>query len=124
MTEPVSIASVAGAKYGATIAGLVIGTAARYGLALSEKRKLTWRGVLADFLLLGILGLIAIAISDAAARIAGVSIGTDFRVLIGSLSAVSSDRLVRLARDYFLKRVSDELAAGARTRSIVPVGRW
>ncbi|GAA3254451.1 hypothetical protein GCM10020258_12210 [Sphingomonas yabuuchiae] len=63
----------------------------------------------ADLLLLGMLGLLAIAISDAAARIIGVSVGTDYRVLIGSLAAVSSDRLVRLARDHFLKRVDAEL---------------
>lgn len=113
MAEPVSIFGAASAKYGATVAGLAIGTAARYGLALSEGRKLTWRGVLADLLLLGMLGLLAIAISDAAARVVGISVGTDYRVLIGSLSAVCSDRLVRLARDHFFKRVSDELAAGA-----------
>ena len=109
MSEPINFFGLAGAKYGPTIAGMAIGTAAKYGLALSEGRRLTWRGVVADLLLLGMLGLLAIAISDAAARIIGVSVGTDYRVLIGSLAAVSSDRLVRLARDHFLKRVDAEL---------------
>ncbi|MGO1303186.1 MAG: hypothetical protein ACTMKV_00210 [Sphingomonas parapaucimobilis] len=109
-----SIASVAGAKYGATIAGLAIGTAARYGLALSEGRTLTWRGVLADLLLLGMLGLLAIAISDGAARAVGVTVGTDYRVLVGSLAAVCSDRLVRLVREHFMKRVSEELHTGEK----------
>jgi len=112
VTEPVSsIAGIAGAKYGPTIAGLAIGTAAKYSLALTEGRKLTWRGVLADVLLLGMLGLLAIAISDGAARIVGVTVGTDYRVLIGSLAAVCSDRLVRLARDRFFKRVAEEIGA-------------
>ncbi|MEJ8630581.1 hypothetical protein P0F65_13425 [Sphingomonas sp. I4] len=112
MAEPASIFGAAGAKYGATIIGLGIGTAARYGLALSEGRQLTWRGMLADLLLLGILGLLAIAISDGAARIVGVTVGTDYRVLVGSLAAVCSDRLVRLVREHFMKRVSDELHTG------------
>ncbi|KQO51417.1 hypothetical protein [Sphingomonas sp. Leaf257] len=109
MSEPINFFGLAGAKYGPTIAGMVIGTAAKYGLAVTEGRRLSWRSVFADLLLLGMLGLLAIAISDAAARIIGVSVGTDYRVLIGSLAAVSSDRLVRLARDHFLKRVDAEL---------------
>ncbi len=110
MTDPVTWAGTAGAKYGPTIAGLAIGTAAKYGLAINEGRPLTWRGVLADLLLLGILGLIAVAISEFAAHLTHTPVGTDFRVLIGSLAAVSSDRLVRLARDRFVERVGAKLA--------------
>lgn len=113
MPDPFSWAGVVSAKYGPTIAGLAIGTAAKYGLALNEGRPLTWRGVLADLLLLGILGLLAIAISELVAQVTRTPIGTDFRVLIGSLAAVSSDRLVRLARDRFVDRVGANLAAAA-----------
>lgn len=111
MSEPLTWAGAALTKYGPTVAGLAIGTAAKYGLALNEGRPLTWRGVLADLLLLGILGLLAIAISELVAQVTRTPIGTDFRVLIGSLAAVSSDRLVRLARDRFIDRVGANLTA-------------
>ena len=109
MADPVGWGPALTARYGPTIAGLIIGTAAKYGLTLTEGRKLTWRGVIADMLLLGMLGLIAIAITD------WFSLTGNARVLAGALAAVSSDRLVRLARDRFLRRIDGDLAPAIRS---------
>lgn len=107
--------------YGPTSAGLAIGTAAKYGLTINEGRPLSWRGVLADLLLLGMLGLLAIAIAD------WLALTGNARVLAGALAAVSSDRLVRLARDRFMRRVEVETSAlgdAARAAEVtkVPAG--
>jgi hypothetical protein len=124
--EPLSTLGALGAKYGTTAIGLVLGTAAKYGLTLTEGKRLTWKGVAADLLLLGILGFIAIFIGDIAGRIFGMTVSGDVRVLTGSLAAVSSDRLVRLVREYFLKRTESELARGIKaspaTSADVPAG--
>ena len=126
MADPVSWAGAAGVKYGPTAAGLLIGTAAKYGLTLSEGKRPTWKGVVADLLLLGMLGLIAIAISDAASRVVGLTVSGEMRVLVGSLAAVSSDRLVRLVRDRFMKKVETEidatLKASPATLAEIPAG--
>ncbi|UAK25695.1 hypothetical protein [Sphingomonas nostoxanthinifaciens] len=53
----------AAGRYGAIGAGLMIATAARYGLALGEGRRLSWRAMLGDALLLGLVGLFAVIIS-------------------------------------------------------------
>lgn len=104
----------------AILAGLAIGTAAKYGLTLTEGRKLSWRGVLADMLLLGMLGLLAIIIADSC-QLAG-----NARVLAGALSAVSSDRLIRLLRDRFLRKIETDIGtsvgASPSTAAIVPAG--
>lgn len=104
----------------AILAGLAIGTAAKYGLTLTEGRKLSWRGVVADMLLLGMLGLLAIIIADAC-QLAG-----NARVLAGALSAVSSDRLIRLARDRFLRKIESDIGTSASasqsTAVMVPAG--
>lgn len=126
MAEPVSWTAVLAAKYGPTGIGLVIGTAAKYGLTLSEGKPLSVRGIAGDLLLLGILGFIAIFIGDVAGRIFGLEVSNDIRVLTGSLAAVSSDRLVRLAREYFLRRTESELArtlqASSGTSAEIPAG--
>ena len=109
MADPVTWADAIAVKYGPTVAGLLLGTAAKYGLTLSEGQRPTWTAIAADLLLLGMLGLLAIAISDAASRVVGLTVSSDVRVLIGSLAAVSSDRLVRLARDRFMKKVEAQL---------------
>ena len=96
-------AQEAAARYGAVAIGLAIGTAARYGLALGDGKRLTWRGILADLLLLGILGLLAVIASDWA------GLTGNAKVLAGALAAVSSDRLVRLVRDRFEKAATDRL---------------
>ena len=108
MVDPLTWLSAMSAKYGPTLAGLMIGTAAKYGLTLTEGGKLTWKGALADILLLGMLGLLAIAIGDA------LGLTGNYKVLAGALAAVSSDRLVRLARDRFMKRAGVELDAALR----------
>ena len=111
MADPVGWGSALTTRYGPTMAGLIIGTAAKYGLTLTEGRKLTWRGVIADLLLLGMLGLIAIAITE------WFALTGNARVLAGALAAVSSDRLVRLARDRFLRRLDGDGELGSAIRS-------
>lgn len=111
-------ADAAAARYGAIGAGLLIGTAAKYGLTLSEGRPLSWRGVVADLLLLCMLGLLAITIAD------WLALRGDARVLTGALAAVSSDRLVRLARDRFMRRIesgADHLAGVSHAGEIIRV---
>lgn len=96
------------ARYGAITAGLLIGVAARYGLTLSEGQRLTAKSVIADMLLLGMLGVIAIAIAD------WLALTGNARVLVGALAGASGERLVRLARTAFLKRISSDLDPAAR----------
>lgn len=105
MADPLSWGAALTAKYGPTVAGLIIGSAAKYGLTLTEGRPLTWRGLLADALLLGMLGLLAILIADT------FNLAGNARVLTGALAAVSSDRLVRLARDRFVRRIESDTNA-------------
>jgi len=105
MADPVGALSDWIARNAPIIVGLGIGTAAKYGLTLSEGRKLNLRSILADMLLLGMLGLLAVTIAD------WCNLTGNARVLVGALSAVSSDRLVRLARDRFVKKVESDLGA-------------
>jgi hypothetical protein len=90
------------AKYGPIAAGLVIGTMAKYGLTLSEGQTVTLRGVLADLLMQGVLGLVAIAVSDL------LGLTGNARVFVGALAALNSARLVSWARDTFFKRVQQQ----------------
>ncbi len=57
MSDPLSWGSGLIDRYGATIVGLTIGTAAKYGMMLSEGRRPRPSGLLADILLFGMLGL-------------------------------------------------------------------
>lgn len=120
MADPVEALAAVASKYGPTAIGLTIGTAAKYGLTLTEGRKLTWRGVIADMLLLGMLGLIAILIAD------WFNLAGNARVLAGALAAVSSDRLVRLVREGFMRRVSlgidEALTPSSPAVASVPAG--
>ncbi|WP_380873586.1 hypothetical protein [Sphingomonas sp. DBB INV C78] len=90
------------AKYGAILLGVVIGTSAKYGLTLVEGRKVTTRMIVADALLIGMVVLVArtvvvrLGLSDADAA------------MIAALFAVSSDRVIRLIRERFLRRVDAE----------------
>lgn len=91
-------------KYGAIVGGLAIGTAAKYGLALTDGKRLTLKGAVADLLLLGMLGLMAVLFSEA------LHLTGNAKVLVGALAAVSSDRLIRLARDRFLKAADGQMS--------------
>lgn len=103
-------------KYGLTGVGLIIGTAAKYGLTLQEGQRLTWRGLIADALQLGMVGLISVGIADWA------SLTGDARVFSGALAAVSSDRLIRLAREQFMQRMGvAEMMRGAPDGTVVKV---
>ncbi|WP_267386546.1 hypothetical protein [Sphingomonas sp. GC_Shp_3] len=109
MADPVGALSDWIARNAPIMVGLGIGTAAKYGLTLSEGRKLNVRSLVADMLLLGMLGLLAVTIAD------WCNLTGNARVLVGALSAVSSDRLVRLARDRFMKKVESDLGATIKT---------
>ncbi|UAK24335.1 hypothetical protein [Sphingomonas nostoxanthinifaciens] len=93
----------AAGRYGAIGAGLMIGTAARYGLALSEGRRLSWRAMLGDALLLGLVGLFAVIISDK------FDLHGDVRAFCSALAAVSSDRLIKLLRSRFMRAAEAQL---------------
>lgn len=107
MADALSWTNEAAAKYGPIAAGLLIGTAAKYGLTLSEGQPITLRGVLADMLMQGALGLIAIAASDV------LGLTGNARVFVGALAALNSARLVTWARDTFFKRVQQQDLTGA-----------
>lgn len=98
------------ARYGAIVIGLTIGTAAKYGLLLSDGKRPTLGNLLIDALLLGMLGSLAIAVSD------WLHLTGNAKVLCGALVAVSSDRLIRLVRDRFLK------AADGQMSRLIPSG--
>lgn len=92
-------------RHGAIGAGLAVGSAAKYGVWLAEGQKLSWRGLLGDVLMLGMLGLLAIVTADT------LQLSGDWRVLVGALAAVSGDRLIRLASRHFLSRFDAALRA-------------
>jgi hypothetical protein len=91
------------ARYGPTAIGLSIGTAAKYGLSINDGKPVTWRVIAADVLLLGLLGLIAVIVSG------WLGLTGNAKVLAGAMTAVSSDRLVRLVRRKFEQRVATEI---------------
>lgn len=99
------VASEIGAKYAPIASGLIIGTAAKYGLSLTDGQPITWRAIVADLLLQGALGLIAIAVSDV------LGLSGNARVFVGALAALNSARLVAWARDTFFVRVQRNVAA-------------
>lgn len=96
-------------RYAPIAAGLLIGTAAKYGLTINEGRKLTWRAFIADMLLLGVIGLLALSVSD------WLGLQGNPRVFVASMAAVSSDRLLRIVKRSFEQavQVQAERVAGA-----------
>jgi hypothetical protein len=90
-------------RYGATVVGLALGTAAKNGLALNEGRPITWRSLLADTLQMGFLCLIAVSVSDY------LGLTGNAKVLAGAMAAVSSDRLIVAVRRKFEERFAAEL---------------
>ena len=95
------------AKYGAILFGLIVGTAARYGLILSEGRKITLRMLAADALLMGFLALAATEVVERL-HLSGSAAGLSSAIL-----ALASDRVIRLMRDRFLRKVDAEIKAQA-----------
>ncbi len=91
------------AKYGAVAIGILFGTSAKYAMAMVEGRKLTTRMVIIDALLIGMVALIA---SETVARM-GATGGT--AAMVAALFAVSSDRVIRLIRENFIRRFDAEL---------------
>lgn len=95
-------------RYGAVVLGVAIGTAAKYGMSLSEGQEVSWRGVLVDVLLMGFVALMALVATDRLGLVGNSA------TLCAALFAISSDRVVRLVRERFLRKVAqferDELA--------------
>lgn len=89
-------------QYAGILFGLVAGTAAKYRLDRGEGRRVTWTDVLWDMLLLPALALICVY----ASKVTGA--GADLQAVIAVLLAVSSDRVIRVLRRNFIRRVDDE----------------
>lgn len=105
--------SDATARYGAIALGLLIGTAAKYGVAINDGTPPTWRTVIADVLMLGMLALIAVVASDVFALT-----NQNARVFVGAVAALLSARLIKLVRDKAFNRAErladDYLGAAPR----------
>lgn len=91
------------AKYGAIIAGWAIGTGAKYGLVLGEGRKVTPRMILIDLLLAAFVVLLARWI------IVRMGLNSSDAATLAALIGLSSEKLIRLVRIWFLRRVDAEL---------------
>lgn len=91
------------AKYGAVVMGWLIGTAAKYGLMLGEGRKITLKVLLIDLLLMGMVVLIARWV------IARLGLNPSDAATCAALIGLASDRIIRMVRVWFLKRVDAEL---------------
>ena len=94
---------VALAKYGAIVAGWLIGTAAKYGLTLGEGRKVTPKMVIIDLLLMGFVVLLARWIIER------LGLNPGDAATIAALIGLSSERIIRLVRQWFLKNARDYL---------------
>lgn len=81
-----------------------IGTAAKYGLLVSEGRVITWRWVVGDLLLLGFVLLVARLIAD------WLKLDREAATMCGALCALCSFKMVQIIRVRFLKKVDDTLA--------------
>ncbi|MGA1851304.1 hypothetical protein VH570_10780 [Sphingobium sp. HT1-2] len=90
-------------KYGAILSGWAIGTAAKYGLMLGEGRKITIKVIMIDLLLMGMVVLLARWV------IARLGLNPTDAATAAALIGLSSDRLIRMVRVWFLKRVDAEL---------------
>lgn len=86
-------------RYGAVAVGLLIGTAAKYGVAINDGEPFRWRIFIADTLMLGMLGLLAVIAGDVLSLT-----NQNARVFVGALAALLSARLIRIVRDKALKR--------------------
>jgi hypothetical protein len=86
------------ARIAAPAMGVLLGTAAKYGEMLKNGTPMTWRSILGDLLQLGLIAVMAIAISEALHLH-----GTNASVA-GAMTAVTSQRLIRIAREHFEKR--------------------
>jgi len=91
------------AKYGAVLMGWLIGTAAKYGLMLGEGRRITLKVLLIDLLLMGMVVLLARWV------IARLGLNPSDAATCAALIGLASDRIIRMVRVWFLKRVDAEL---------------
>lgn len=125
MSDPLSWGSDLLERYGPTGIGLLIGNAAKYGMMLSEGKRPRPVNLVADTLLLGMLGLIALTFGNVVALF-GLDLSMNMRVLSGSLAAVGGDRLVRMVAERYFRRVEDSLpgaiASAPSVAAVVPAG--
>ncbi len=91
------------AKYGAIVMGWAIGTAAKYGLMLGEGRRVTLKVLMIDVLLMGMVVLLARWV------IARLGLNPSDAATAAALIGLASDRIVRMVRVWFLRRVDAEL---------------
>lgn len=89
-------------KWGWIVIGLTAGFAAKYALRIKRGLKVKPWQVVADVLLLPMVGLIAYSIVG---RVGGDG---ELRALIAGLCMVGADRLVAILTDRFLARVDSE----------------
>lgn len=91
------------AKYGTLVGGWFIGTAAKYGLAIGEGRKVTRRMIMADILLMGLVVLLCRWL------VQWIGLDPAGAATIAALVGLQSEPIIRLVRIKFLKRVELEL---------------
>lgn len=105
-------------KYGWIWVGIAVGVAGKYALLLKKNVKLRTRLMLADLLLLPMVGLIAFVL------VKRIGAEAEAAAMIASLCAVLADRLVKVLTERFLQRVDAEAEALAqdmlgRARNVV-----
>lgn len=90
--------------------GGLLGTSAKYGLIISERRPVTWRWLVGDALLLGFVLLAARMMAD------WMKLDREGAAMCGALCALGSYKMVQIVRARFLKKVDDTLAEMAAQR--------
>jgi hypothetical protein len=91
------------AKYGPLVGGWMIGTGAKYGLVISEGRKVTGRMIVADLLLMGLVVLLSRWLVE------WLNLNPAGAATIAAMIGIQSEPLIRMVRIKFLKRVEQEL---------------
>jgi hypothetical protein len=98
-------------RYGPIIGGLLAGTAAKFGRALSEGRSISRNEVIADLLRLGLLGILAMGASSA------FGLSGNWQAVAAAYLALGSDRLIQVFGDRLERR------AMAAIDAVFPGGR-
>jgi len=90
------------AKYGAIILGVGIGTGAKYRLAIADGRGVKWSEIFSDLLILPMICMLTGFI------VGKVGADPETAGMIGAFMALSANQILRILRDRFVQRVSDE----------------
>lgn len=104
--------------YKPILIGLLIGTGAKYGMSMSEGRKVTFRDVVIDILQMAMLALAA------KAAIEQVNLSEGAKLLLCAVFALSGQRVLNLAKTKFNKQLSGVEGAidGTRGGAVVELG--